>query len=1259
MPRKIENTEIKKLNFDWQRTFSNAKILIEVLLRWEKDEFDCPELEEKIIVKWMDEYPNQLQVTGKVRRKKNQKEILEELGIKKEYLVQLIEKAGENIETPSNQKGHEYQKKEIQYIFDLLGDKYLKILDDKSTHKNQGYWKLILTLDDYDSSVEDNLKFFEDNWHQHSITKLQQNPSKQLIQFFADSIRDWHKICGEMLSKYKRLTTNELLSTDEEMKFKFDDIRVPLALLQRKKIERHQENISPEFGSQLLQPSEYEENQRFDHDDFLEKVLKKGVGRTQGKRIALIGEPGAGKTTLLQSIAFWILENNLGLPIWISLADLQQQDGSLKDFGEYLRESWLGKAISYLTPAIKAEFTKLFEFGQVESRQVWLLLDGVDEIAMENISPLQAISSQLQGWIAKSRVILTCRLNIWETHLNALEDFETFRLLDFDYPSQVKQFIDNWFKDKDKKLTPQASLQNPEKLSNKGEELWQELDKPENQRIQDLVKNPLRLALLCGTWQSSNKGLPDTKAGLYYLFVQHFYKWKSNRFPTKQKQQRQLNTALGNLAKQAIDEETSRFRLRHSFVSSVLGDGDDKNSLFWLALQLGWLNKVGIAAESDIQEEVYAFYHPTFQEYFAALAIDDWNFFLNHVPENPTQGSYRIFEKQWKQVILLWFGRDNVNNRHKEEFIKALVEFEDDYTNYNFYGKQAYFLAASAIAEFKTSTLADEIIDEIVNESLDDEDFKNAALETDLIKVKNQLISLIRNKNKDTSVKISAANILGKIEKDNDVAIDFLVDVIQKNLPNIRYCPEIFRDAIKTLGKICRLNSKVINKIIEFAMYSIKEIRTPAIFSLVEIISSSSMDIELPVRGIEYLINLTNNPASLVEAVWHLELLGKSHLISTDVMIDAIWKALRDSKYIIAADISRSLTIKNNPDAINFITKGIENGCPYEYVMCEVAFCLGLIDESNPIAVKTLLELAENAEDESVRIEAATCLKIIDKHNFTAVKIIIEFLENSYNQRIRLLALIRLRVIDNYHPMLINSMIDLICHHSNPLTSYTQSGYWYGITSLSDRLKSILQFDNMARTVTIFKNYLSNEKDKIYSEQAEVLYDLIWHCAQNMSYPDFYKAWYEGENKKILSDTLTLDNLKNAILKNPQLNQTIHLICIDTRQIIDTNNPIAEIYDQMLDCECPESEKIPETVTSLKLYYNSLKRKSNKRLVLVFYESQAKQEKLSDLFFMDISKFNGKICVICDEHKENFPLKLFTANQPMEDFLNWLEYQPV
>ncbi|WP_230966933.1 NACHT domain-containing protein [Nostoc commune] len=570
-----------------------------------------------------------------------------EVGTKKEYLLNQIKNASKSLKLPLQKVEYRVAQTkrelddELQTALDWL--KNLGVREDEPSNKNQGYWKFTLTLKHQTATIKDNLEVVKQKWNEYQKTN-----SKETCQVeTTDNSFDWQKTCRAILEKHKRLTTNELLFADDEMKFELKEIHVPLALVERNKPKECSEDISAEQGSLLYEPS-YDPKQRFEHQAFLEQIIRDGVGKTQGHRIALIGEPGAGKTTQLQTIAFWILDNNLGLPIWISLADLQGK--SVKD---YLLQSWLEDALEPVEDATeeqKKAFVDLFK-----NNRVGLLLDAADE--MSSLQPLTEISQQLTGWVKNARVVLTCRVNVWEANAGALENFETYRLLNFAYPQQVQEFIEKWFQPRN--LTPQPPLLIKERGSNKGEQLWRELNQAERQRIQDLVKNPLRLALLCSTWQGSDKGLPETKAGLYQQFVEEVYKWKEKRFPTTEQQQKELNAALGRLAKRAIDQETSRFRLRHKFVREELGDPKQENSLFWLALKLGWLNEVGLAAESP-KEKVYLFYHTTFEEYFAALAVKDWHEFLNHVPDNPALGVYCIFAPQWKEVILLWLGREDV-----------------------------------------------------------------------------------------------------------------------------------------------------------------------------------------------------------------------------------------------------------------------------------------------------------------------------------------------------------------------------------------------------------------------------------------------------------------------------------------------------------------------------------------------------------------------------------------------------------------------
>lgn len=213
---------------------------------------------------------------------------------------------------------------------------------------------------------------------------------------------DWHRISVQLLEERLRLTTNPIMR-GENIADRVDQMYVPLGLMERKKVPRRSQDVSPERGSTLYrepQPSETEEVeliQRFEYDQFLEQVLQRRQSpKSQGKRVAIIGEPGAGKTTLLQQIAQWVAKT---LPesvvIWVSLADLQSD--SLE---AYLEKRWLQSVIreaggAEVSPIDQRGFAEQFKQGHV-----WLLLDGLDEMQVSG-NPLSNMQRQIQegGWL--------------------------------------------------------------------------------------------------------------------------------------------------------------------------------------------------------------------------------------------------------------------------------------------------------------------------------------------------------------------------------------------------------------------------------------------------------------------------------------------------------------------------------------------------------------------------------------------------------------------------------------------------------------------------------------------------------------------------------------------------------------------------------------------------------------------------------------------------------------------------------------------
>ncbi|MBW4609486.1 MAG: HEAT repeat domain-containing protein [Hassallia sp. WJT32-NPBG1] len=808
-----------------------------------------------------------------------------------------------------------------------------------------------------------------------------------------------------MLAERRKLTTNPLTSA-EGVALQVDDVYVPLGLVERKKQSKLKNNVSPKQDSDKVQDDisskqgselykETEITKTFEHDAFLEEVLKqKNTPKSQGKRIAIIGEPGAGKTTLLQQIADWVSrEIHQSIVIWVSLADLRG-----KELKSYLLESWLtqvaektGKA--EVTKQLKDDFVALFN-----QNNVWLLLDGLDEMSASN--PLTEIARQFRqaGLIYQARIVLTCRVNLWDGSINALDDFDTYRTLDFSYPEQVERFIDNWFA-----AIPETALQ-----------LCTALKQPGKERIQDLVKNPLRLTLLCLNWQSGEGKLPETQAGLYKQFVDDFYKWKKEEFAINSQQRQQLNIKLGELAKAAIDKEATRFRLRQDFVSQFLGDADDENSLLKLALNRGWLNCVGVDTK---RKPVYAFFHASFQEYFAAKAIDDWHFFLNHVPKNPIQGTYRIFEPQWKQTILLWLGREEENLKDKkQEFIEALVNFEDRcgkliiVIGKGFYEYQAYFLAAAGIAEFRGYSRANEIVEQIVKWAIGylkivffnkkvylrfdypiAEEANLALQQTDRTNAIAALVQLLQSNNLDYHTRWQVAESLGKIGTGNENAIAALVQLLQSN----NLSDSTRRQVAESLEKIGTGNENAIAALVQLLQSNNLDYFTR--WQVAESLGKIGTGNENAIAALVQLLQSNNLSDS---TRWHVaESLGKIGT-GNENAIAALVQLLQSNnldyhtRWHVAESLGKIGT--GNENTIAALVQLLQSNNLDYHTLWHVAESLGKIDPGNENAIAALVQLLQsNNLDDETRWKVAYSLGKIVTGNENAIAALVQLLQSN------------------------------------------------------------------------------------------------------------------------------------------------------------------------------------------------------------------------------------------------------------------------
>jgi hypothetical protein len=689
--------------------------------------------------------------------------------------------------------------------------------------------QLSLVFDDYPQGITapEVLKKLQNNCHypltstlflSGLVSTIEIVPT-QSEQTYRQSEHYWLNLATKKLKQEQELSNNFLTLANKEQQKNLAEIYVSLELN-----DTQLDSLSQDYSFQ--RPSPYQP------EEFFDRILAEENTWEQYRGITIIGEAGAGKTSFLQKLARLVIERNQGIPIFINLKKMVDEENKLISVEKYLYSIWLPQALKKpltipLSNSEKENFRK-----QLTTGRVWLFLDGLAEI--NAFSPLTALNEQLQDLLnsAQVKLIITCRQNLWLKRNNELNDFQCYYAKPYT-PDQREDFINKFFTNSNEE----------------GQQLIGQLNLPENDRLKSLVSKPLYLNLLCLSWRYNAINFVSlTQAQLYRYFIDSFKQWKSDIFYDSDKSALELEQKLGKLSQSALDDDHFVFRLPESWLANYLGDPAHDKSYFGMAKKLGWLNQI----EDNFGERYYSFIHSSFQEYLAAVNIDDWGFFLpkNHL-DNPIKGkTYRIFNKRWHPIFYLWLGREIIKPEKKLEFIQSLLNFKDGCLEYNLYGYRAVLLVGGGIRELKNIDPVK--VEEISNQI---EDYLKNCLDEELIFLAKRVIETIDREKIRTppiinflkaattsktpwlrrltiktlgNLYLKDLNFLTPLLKDEDTSVAQMAALVlnkKSNLLELQYTEHLntFGQEIKS-NKLNKLPDSPLNKIVEFTEKTILEV---------------------------------------------------------------------------------------------------------------------------------------------------------------------------------------------------------------------------------------------------------------------------------------------------------------------------------------------------------------------------------------------------------------------------------------------------
>ena len=490
------------------------------------------------------------------------------------------------------------------------------------------------------------------------------------------------------------------------------------------------------------------------------------------------------------------------------------------------------------------------------------------------------------------------------------------------------------------------------------------------------------------------------------------------------------------------------------------------------------------------------------------MAIDNPDFFLKHIPEDPSKGNYRIFESQWYESYLLYLGRNDLTLLRKEELLNNLMNFQDNLGN--LYDFQLFWIIAMGIPEFPIFSKSDIVIEIIIDFICNDIEDELANSMNHQLKKRYDLLG--------SSLGEYGVNILKDIAIKNPNVINFLLTKIHvsKNNNNVDH-------VIKLLYFIDLIDSSRVNleENIRYIISNVENAECIRASYFTEILKNNYKDKPELLRILIEQIKIFDNVFTCVELLAilreieprNIELNALSTRLQKQCEQDAFANDFFELTTMTSEPVESSETcheyqnIKHLSDfyrCLHMLYDHLLEINKNEEDNCFIAF---QIEENYSVAIQTIEKILSTSDivDFQVLVVKLFCflLKILKADQ---AQIEVELFSTSYTVH---LFISFFAVASQKIGLVKDKIIEIFI---NSLSIESKKGS-FSPTGLTRIIQSNIHKMNLSKQEMIdIIRMIKNENIDIVVETEEVLFSpiisLFRDFAKCLDYPEFYQAWY-------------------------------------------------------------------------------------------------------------------------------------------------------